>query len=235
MKKLPLTLLFLGSALLLPSCIIAIGDGAADAFHSSWGWSGKRGSGVSATQTRAVQDFHSVRLDDSSFVDITVGPELSVALTADDNLIDDLTTVVRDGVLVISMRDGVDASFRIGPSVRITVPTLRAVSVDGSGTAVVKGLSGEKFSASLQGSGDLTANGKVTSVNVELSGSGDVDLSGVECQDANVALQGSGDVRVRASSSLTAAISGSGNIEYLGSPPRTSISVSGSGEVHPVQ
>jgi hypothetical protein len=115
------------------------------------------------------------------------------------------------------------------------VPSLSAFAIHGSGDGRVRGLSGESFAVSIQGSGDLSASGRVTKLNVSIEGSGDADLMGLECQDASVAIDGSGDVSVHCSSSLTAAISGSGDIDYRGSPPHTSISVSGSGDVSPVK
>lgn len=216
------------------SCVVAIGDLDSDGFHSSWNWNSKRGSGVSATQSRVVPEFTRVRVDGSSFVEVSVGGSQSLSVTADDNLIDDLTTEVRNGELVISTRDGVNASFRIGPSVRIEVPSLGAFAIHGSGDGRIRGITGESFAVSIQGSGDLSASGRVTKLNVSIEGSGDADLMGLECQDASVAIEGSGDVGVHCSSSLTAAISGSGDIDYRGSPPHTSISVSGSGDVSPV-
>jgi len=221
--------------LLFCSCIVAIGDGASDGFHSSWHWNGKRGSGVSATQSRAVPEFSRVRLDGSCFVEVDVGGSQSLSITADDNLIDDLLTEVRGGELVITTRDGVNAAYRVGPSVRIEVPSLSAFSIHGSGDARLRGLAGESFAVSIHGSGDLSASGRVTKLHVSIEGSGDADLMGLECQEASVAIQGSGDVGVNCTSSLTAAVSGSGDVDYRGAPPHTSISVSGSGDVTPVK
>jgi hypothetical protein len=230
MRTSTLVILFFVSTLALGSCIVAIGPGAT---HSSWGWGGKRGSNVSATQTRAVQDFHAIRIEGSCDVNATVGGAQSVAITADDNLIDDLVTEVKDGVLVITMRDGANDNFRVGPKAAISVPSLDSLMIEGSGDAVVTGVSGENFKAHIEGSGDMRVSGKATKLELGIEGSGDADLSGLDSRDVSVSIDGSGDARVRCSGSLNASVSGSGDIGYIGSP-HTSISISGSGDVRPI-
>jgi hypothetical protein len=190
---------------------------------------------VSATQTRDVPSFQRVRLSGEGFIEVNVGAEQHISLTADDNLIDDIECEVRNGELVIGLRDGVNANFRVGPSARIEVPRLDALAIHGSGDARVRGLNGESFAASINGSGDLRAEGRVERVTLVISGSGDANLSQLQCQDATVAIQGSGDASVQCSNALSAAVSGSGDVAYSGAPPHTSISVSGSGDVRPVK
>jgi DUF4097 and DUF4098 domain-containing protein YvlB len=128
----------------------------------------------------------------------------------------------------------VNDNFRIGPKAAISVPSLTAVVIEGSGDVEVKGLNGENFSASIDGSGDLRVIGHTKKLEANIEGSGDMDLSGLESEEAKVSIDGSGDIRVRCSAVLTATVSGSGDINYLGSPPKTNISVSGSGDVRPV-
>lgn len=220
-------------ALALSSCIIAIGPGVTDGAHTGWAWSGQRGSGISATQTRALGEFHAIRIEGSCDVQATVGGAQSVQITADDNLIDDLTTEVKDGVLVIATRPGKNLWFRVDAHATISVPRLDGMHIEGSGDAVLTGVSGEDFKAGIEGSGDMRVAGKSTKLSLAIEGSGDADLSMLECQDVSVSIEGSGDARVRCGANLSASISGSGDIGYIGSP-HTSISISGSGEVHPV-
>ena len=216
------------------ACIIAIGPGATKGVHSSWGWSGRSGSGVSATQTRLAEPFHALRIEGCCNASVSIGTNQSVGITADDNLIDDITTEVKDGVLVISMKDGTNDSFHVGPKASIVVAALDIVSIQGSGDVDVQGLNCESFTAQIEGSGDLRVLGSATKLKAGIEGSGDMDLSGLETQDASVSIEGSGDVRVRCSATLAASVSGSGDIDYSGSPSKTNISVSGSGNVRPV-
>ncbi len=233
MRPKTLALIVLVLLLTISSCIIAVGPGVGEGSHTGWGWSGKRGSGISATQTRAVAEFHAIRVEGSCDVVATVGGAQSVQVTADDNLIDDLTTEVENGVLVISTRPGKNLSFRVDTRATISVPRLDGMQIEGSCDASITGVSGEDFKAAIEGSGDLRVAGKSTKLALSIEGSGDADFSALECQDVNVSIDGSGDARVCASANLSASISGSGDIGYIGSP-HTNISISGSGEVHPV-
>ncbi len=233
MRSKSLALIVLVSLLALSSCIIAIGPGVSDGAHTGWAWSGQRGSGISATQTRALGEFHAIRLEGSCDVQATVGGTQSIQITADDNLIDDLTTEVKDGVLVIGTRPGKNLWFRVDTHATISVPRLDGMHIEGSGDVTITGVGAEDFKAGIEGSGSMRVAGKATKLSLAIEGSGDADLSALECQDVSVSIDGSGDARVRCSGNLSASVSGSGDIDYIGSP-HTSISISGSGEVRPV-
>lgn len=228
-----LALLVLIPVLAFSACIVAIGSGVTDGMHTSWSWSGRRGSAVSATQVRPAGEFHALRIEGCCDAKVSVGPIQSVEITADDNLIDDITTEIKNGVLVIAMKHGTNDSFRVGPKATIVVPNLDGVFIEGSGDVQVQGVTCESFTAEISGSGDLRARGRATNLKASIEGSGDMDLSGLESQTASVSIEGSGNARVRCSTTLSASVSGSGDIDYLGSPPKTNISISGSGDVRP--
>ncbi len=63
--------------------------------------SGVQGSGVAATQTRAVARFSGLDLAGANNVTVTVGAPQSVVVHADSNLITHVTTRVVAGTLVI--------------------------------------------------------------------------------------------------------------------------------------
>ncbi|HTF89273.1 MAG TPA: head GIN domain-containing protein [Planctomycetota bacterium] len=231
MRSTSLALFVLLPVLAFSACIVAIGPG----HHASWIGSGRPGSGVSATQTRLVPEFHALRIEGSCDAKVAVGGAASLEISADDNLIDDITTEVVEGVLVISMKDGANDSFRVGPRATISVPSFDCAVIQGSGDVDITGVNGESLEVRISGSGDLNARGKATKVTVAIDGSGDIDLGGLESLQANVSINGSGDVRVRCSQSLTASVSGSGDVDYLGGPAQTHIAVSGSGDVRPVK
>jgi hypothetical protein len=79
--------------------------------------------------------------------------------------------------------------------------------------------------------GGITAAGTSQHTNASVTGSGDIDLSGLEATDATLAVVGSGDVSVRATGTAAIDIRGSGDVTVTG-PARCTISKSGSGEAH---
>ena len=110
-----------------------------------------RGSGVAAAQRRTVPSFRAIDLTGSSSIRVHVGPRQTVVINADDNLIDRVTTDVRDGVLVVSESGSFSTNLPL--RVDVTVPTLAAVGLRGSGTINVAGVTARTFSAELSGSG----------------------------------------------------------------------------------
>lgn len=187
------------------------------------------GSGVSKTESRTVTEFHRIVVEGSADLSVRVGEPTSLSVTGDDNLVDFVTTEVREGSLVLGMKPG-SYSTRMGVRVAITVPSLDALSIRGSSDADLSGLSGESFSAEIRGSGDVRASGKVDRLDAGISGSGDLHLVGLEARAANVGISGSGDVEVWATETLVASVSGSGDVTYTGEPKVTK-SVAGSGSV----
>jgi hypothetical protein len=116
---------------------------------------GLQGSGVAATQSRALPPFSSVDMAGSANVTVVVGGRQSVVVHADNNLMRDVTTGVTAGSLVI----GTTGSFtlRSPMSVEVSVPSLAAVRLSGSGQISVTGISAPRLTVTLPGSGALYA------------------------------------------------------------------------------
>jgi hypothetical protein len=187
------------------------------------------GSGRAATVVRHVPPFRRVELAGSSNVMVTAGQARSVAVTADDNLLRRVTTRVRGGILVI---DTVGSySTRVPMIVRVSVPSLRSLSLSGSGTVGATGISERQLTISLSGSGVVRAGGRVDRLAVTLSGSGDAQLGGLRARDARAVVAGSGRIVVRATRTLVASVPGSGAVFYLGHPAKVTRTVTGSGAV----
>jgi hypothetical protein len=203
-----------------------------DVIPASSGTGGTRGSGVAATETRAVPPFSSVELAGSSIVTIAVGRPRSVVVHADDNLVGHVTTEVASGELVIGNTSG---SFTTETPMRVVVsaPSLEAVTLSGSGIVTVEDVEAGSFTVSLPGSGVVRASGGTGRLDVDLAGSGDAQLATLIARDVHVAVGGSGRVDVTATRSLDATVSGSGAILYGGDPARVTRNVTGSGAVVP--
>jgi hypothetical protein len=190
---------------------------------------GAQGSGIAAAQTRTVGQFSGLDLAGSSPVTVVVGAPQSVVVHADSNLLGDVTTRVVSGTLVI----GTTGSFSAHSPMRVdvSVPALTAVHLSGSGLLSVTGIKAPALTVTLSGSGDLTAAGTTTRLDVTLDGSGQAQLSQLTASNVHAVLSGSGVIQVTATTSLDAAVPGSGAIFYAGNPPQVTTSVTGSGVV----
>lgn len=197
---------------------------------SSSSTSGTEGSGVPATQTRAVAAFHNVELVGGNNVVIHVGAKQSVVVKADDNLLGHVTTTVKSETLVIGNTPG-GLTTKSPMSVVVNVPTLSALTLAGGGNIVVSGIDAERLAVTLSGGGNVTASGSARSLDATLSGSGTAGFARLPANDVQAVLSGSGTIHVTATKSLDASVPGSGTIIYAGNPQDVTKSITGSGAI----
>ncbi len=221
-----------------------------------WAWAMERvvGSGRTATESRNTGDFQSIALRGSIDAVVRQGPATGVTVTADDNLLPLLETVVEQGSsgaqLVVRWKSGVNLSTRSKSQVQVVTPRLTAVAssgsgdvriesfstpelrlaLSGSGDAALAALKTEDFRITIAGSGDVKADGSAARLKISIAGSGDVSAGELRAEDVNVSIAGSGDVAVHAQKKLSVSIAGSGDVSYTGDPELTR-SVAGSGRV----
>lgn len=199
-------------------------------FEDSSSATGVQGSGVAATETRDLPPFSSVELAGSNTVTIRVGEEQSVVVRADNNLIERVTTAVQDGSLVIGNIPG-SYTTKSPMSVTVSVPSLDALALTGSGVIAVTDIEASSLTVRLPGSGVLRASGTATTLDVTLGGSGDAQLEQLIASDVHAVVSGSGRIVLTATKSLDASVSGSGAIMYSGNPQEVTKSITGSGAI----
>jgi hypothetical protein len=191
---------------------------------------GGAGSGVAATQARSLPALTGVDLAGANNVVVRVGARQSVIVHADSNLLRRVTTKVSSGTLVIGNTPGtLDA--RSPMFVTVSVPSLDALTVQGSGNISVTGIDSPSLTVQVPGSGTIRAAGTTARLDVAIGGSGTALLSRLTARDATASIDGSGSIVLTATHSLDASISGSGTILYTGSPAQVSKSVTGSGTI----
>lgn len=187
------------------------------------------GSGDRISQVRDVTGFDEIRVECAFDLEITVGPAFSVELTYDDNLIDLIQTDVRGGTLILDCDEDLDADRSC--RVRIAMPALVGITVNGAADIDVRGLAGEAFEYELRGAADLQIQGAVGRLNIHLLGAGNIDARDLIAQDVDVQLSGTGSVRVHATERFDGRVSGCGSIQYSGDPPHARENVSGIGSI----
>ncbi|MEN3276969.1 MAG: hypothetical protein V7631_2759 [Massilia sp.] len=105
-------------------------------------------------------------------------------------------------------------------------------AVHGSGELTLDAGNGDRVEGELMGSGAMTLAGAARSVKLTSNGSGMLDAQRLRADDVEVRQAGSGNTSVTAHATVTAAVSGSGDIDVYGNPPQRTISRTGSGDVH---
>jgi hypothetical protein len=192
--------------------------------------SGSEGSGIAASQVREVPPFSSVELAGGNNVVIRAGEQQSVVVKADDNLLNRVTTHVKSGALVIGNTPG-SLTARSPMSVEVSVPSLNALVLTGSGNIMVNGIKTESLTVTLSGSGNLFGSGAASSLDITISGVGNARFTQLVANNVDAVLSGSGAIFVTATKSLDASIPGSGTITYTGNPQDVTKSVTGAGAI----
>ena len=189
------------------------------------------GSGYVTRENRAVGYFNRVQMNGIGNVQIKYGFTSGVTVEADENLQSYITVNVVDNVLVIGVRDG----YSIHPSdtihYTVNASQLYGFTLNGAGNSDISGIDTTDFDLTLNGSGDITAEGSCDHLDVILNGAGNIDAADLCAVTANATIAGSGDITLWTIDYLKAVIAGYGNINYYGDPD-VSKSISGYGSVH---
>lgn len=193
------------------------------------------GSGVKACETRDVAEFKEIAAGGSTQVEVTVGPELSVQVIADDNILPHVKTDVSKERLKID----VDESYtsKVGVDVKVTVPELRWLRGSGSTKWTVADARGEKFQLALLGSSKCEWKGEVDLLQLKLSGSSHATIAGtadrvrfklagsssldermLAVNRLKAELGGSSSARVQVADELNVVASGAAHLTYSGDP-----------------
>jgi hypothetical protein len=204
------------------------------------------------TQSRQVSGFNGIASSGSFNVHVKIDGAESLKITADKNIINEIETVVEDGVLKLRFKKNHDWNDNhYGKvEVEISAKNLSSLSLSGSGkfdvdgslTGEVKlaisgsgnistGVKAEKIHAAISGSGNVTLNGSANDGSFAISGSGNLKASELKIGTVSVSIAGSGSVHVNAEKSISGHIAGSGNLYYTGNAQVTDFRSAGSGSI----
>ncbi|MEO7634541.1 MAG: head GIN domain-containing protein [Sphingomicrobium sp.] len=197
-------------------------------------------SGPKISRNYPVGNFTRVEVGGAFDVDVRTGTRPSVNVQGSEKLLERLTVEVKGDRLVIKTKRnrswlGGWRSFGKG-QIHITVPTLSAASLAGSGGMRIDKVQGDRFEGQVAGSGDLSvgavtvsalklgiagsgtveAAGRAGRAEYDIAGSGDVRAAGLNAQDVEVSIAGSGNVRGHATRNAKVDIAGSGDVELKG-------------------
>jgi hypothetical protein len=161
----------------------------------SVGACGNSGSGTIVSEERFVDDFDRVFVRGEGTVFLAQGDEVSVVVETDDNLISRVYTEVKDGTLELRYASGpLGTHLRPtqGYNYHITVVELENITIEGSARVFAAGLVAEQLDLELIGSGQIEIDDlRVDDVGVLITGSGEIILSG-EADTQKVSVTGSG-------------------------------------------
>ncbi|PIF70239.1 head GIN domain-containing protein [Flavobacterium sp. 2] len=214
------------------------------------------GNGKVVTETRSTAGYDSIKIAGSFDVDLVAGKEGKIIVKGEENILSAIIVEVEENTLKIYTKKNTNIRSSIGKKVEVTIPfeKISELTLSGSGNIkskdIIKNdsflakLSGSgnfslavdsnSFELNLSGSGNVNLKGNADNFTTKLSGSGDIDASALKSKNVVVNVSGSGNSKVNCNESLTARVSGSGDIKYTGNPEKRDVKVSGSGNISKV-
>jgi len=170
------------------------------------------GSGNVVTVDRTVDSFDRIESYIGADLEIAVGGEPKLTMTGDDNLLELITTKVRGGSLEIDSRKSFSSHRDI--KISITVPSLKELSLSGSGDVKLLKLNSDRFLLQIDGSADVTCEGTARDLKIEIAGSGNAEFDQLVADRIQIDLAGSGEVLlVGTCKDLDIDVPGSGNVD----------------------
>lgn len=222
-----------------------------NALHAQWNWNGVRGNGDMQKETRKVEGFKSISSRGSIDLRIRQGSSYSLEIEAESNILPLIETRVSGTELKIGMVPNTNVNTTRNMVAYITMPDIEGISVSGSGDVsgentfkadrlnlsvtgsgdVSLALDVKDLSSRISGSGNFNLRGTAKSHEINIMGSGDVRALDLVTERVNARVMGSGNADVNATQSITARVSGSGDITYKGKPAMVDVDARGSGSI----
>lgn len=200
------------------------------------------GSARSATETRRVADFDQVVISVPGEVSINQGPAETLTLEAEPAVLRKITTEIVGRRLLIGLVPGrVETQQPI--RMKLGVRNLRAFESRTAGAITVGALGSDSLALVLTGGSVLNLDrlDRALSLDVRITGAGEVAVGGgtvvaqkvaitgagtyaaprLASERAEVAIDGHGEVQLAASTTLAVRIGGVGRVRYRGNPAVT--------------
>ncbi len=210
-----------------------------------------KGNGHVVSKNFSEKGFKDIDVESALTVYLKQGPDYSVRIDAEDNILELMQVRIAGDELKIGYKDNINAQPTKDIKVYITAPDFRNLEASGAcniisqgslrGNAIALSLSGasnselevetNKFEVDASGASEISLKGKTAYLSVEGSGSTEIHGFPLLSEHTKVSISGSGEAEVYASQSLEVEISGAGDIKYKGNPATINKDVSGAGSI----
>ena len=193
------------------------------------GFWGVRGNGRVRDESRNVSEFRKIEAGGAFTINVKVGPQTSIKISAEENLLGYIRTRIKGNTLVIDTKKNISPRKEI--RIDITTPSLTDLDVSGANNVEVEDISSRDFNVELSGAGNVYLKGEVDLLHIELSGAGSIDSKNLKAGEVRISVSGAASADVYASKYLDASVSGVGSIDYYGNPEKVKTDVSGVGSI----
>jgi hypothetical protein len=192
------------------------------------------------TQSRKVTGFNAIKVSTGIDLYLTMGATEEVKIVADDEIIDEIKTEVKDGTLHIYMKqknwfnwggnkmrkayvtvkelEKLHASSGSDVKTENTIKGERLEVKASSGSDVELDVFYKNFSVDTSSGSDAKLSGKTKTFKAEASSGSDIKAQNLEAQICEAKASSGSDITVKVTDELYARASSGGDIVYYGSP-----------------
>lgn len=213
------------------------------------------GDGNVTTSERNISSVHRIKCSGNYDVQLTQGSPTSVKITADQNLQSYIVSDVNGDELNIHYQHDVNLDPTQKIKIDIVTDKLEGFELNGAGdvNTTNKFTGGDHLDLDIAGTGNIHFDVNTPAINSNISGSGDIYLSGetrdskieiagngnyhaedLKSENVKVKVAGNGDTYVFADSTLDVNIAGVGNVHYKGNATITQ-SIAGAGKIRKIE
>ena len=174
-----------------------------------------RGSGRVSEERHRFAGLTGVELATRGELEIRLGDDEGLQVSADDNLHEHLALTTDGGTLRIDTRPGVNLRPSRPIRYTLTARQIDFIELSSSGNARAPALRADRIEIRLNSSGDLSVDGiRAETVDISVDSSGDLSVDGVQADAVDVRMRSSGDLEMHdlRAGSLTVGISSSGDV-----------------------
>ena len=190
-------------------------------------------AGSVQTQARDVEAFDSIDMEGAARLEIDVGGSPALVVEGRESVLARVETDVRGGTLHIRSKpkDWFISNGRPRVTVKITVPNLESLQLEGGNDVHLRGFKGGETRIRIAGAARIKATGQLAELTIHMSGAGHADFSELLADAAKVTVDGVGSVVVHPKDTLDATMNGVGAILYTGTPRQVNTRMNGLGTI----
>jgi hypothetical protein len=175
-----------------------------------------KGSGNRQTQKREIAPFTSISAEGAFTIEVVCQKDVGLEVEGDDNVLPLVTTEVSSNVLHLNNSKSYAVNQPI--VVRISVPNLEGLTVNGAGKLDITQLENERFEIDANGAPSINVSGSTKLVDIDTNGAAKIDTHNLRAARAVVDSKGVSKIDLGVSDQLDVTVSGPSQVTYRGDP-----------------
>lgn len=191
---------------------------------------GIKGDGVLKTESRPISGFSALEATGGYKIEWSKGKP-ALTISTDQNLLPLIKTTVSGQTLQIDWEENLVPTR--GIKIVLSSASLADVKLNGGISLTARQLSGSDLKLESNGASDISVDGSVTNLEVNLSGASRLNAKSLPTRNATLSLTGASFGDVTVTETLDASIAGAGVLTYSGNPKSVEKHVSGAGSIRP--